>query len=99
MVITVTIMRMVKMLADKVINMVAMRHCLMAAIWTMNVTLLVLAAVVAWSTISNVLLADWKDMLCHLTTIFLMIHFSMVEIIYMSIVVDLHVPAIRSVDV
>ena len=93
------IMRVMKMLIDQIINVVAMRHCLVAAAWAVNVLCVMLAAVMTGSASNGVLLADRNHMRCYLTVIFLVAHFSLVEIIDVTFVLDLHVPAIRAVNV
>jgi hypothetical protein len=57
-IVAVTIMWMVKMPSDQVVNVIAMRDCLMATAWTMNVYRFMVAAVVTWSAGSRVLFAD-----------------------------------------
>ena len=94
-----TVMRVMKMLTDQIINVVAMRHCLVATAWAVNVFCVVLAAVMTGSATNRVLLADRNHMLCYLTAIFLVAHFSLVEIIDVTFVLDLHVPAIGAVNV
>ena len=81
MVVAVAVVRMMKMLAHQIINVVSVWNCGVAAIWTMNMTLLVQTTLVGGCAVSGVLLADWNYMFRHLAAIFLMIHFSLVEII------------------
>ena len=94
-----TVMRVMKMLIDQIINVVAMRHCLVATAWTVNVLCVVLAAVMTGSASNRVPLADRNHMRCCLTIVFLVVHLSLVEIIDVTIVLDLHVPATGAVNV
>ena len=94
-----TVMRVMKMLTDQIVDVVAMRHCLVATAWAMNVLCVVLAAVMIGSASNGVLLADRNHMRCCLTVIFLVVHLSLVEIIDVTFVLDLHVPAIGAVNV
>ena len=99
MVVAVAVVRMMKMLAHQIINVVSVWNCGVAAIWTMNMTLLVQTTLVGGCAVSGVLLADWNYMFRHLAAIFLMIHFSLVEIIDVSFVLDLDAPAFWTMDV
>ena len=53
-----TVMRVMKMLIDQIINVIAMRHCLVATAWTVNVLRVVLAAAMTGSASNGVPLAD-----------------------------------------
>jgi len=98
-VVAMTIMRVMKMLADQIINVVAVRHWLVATTWAVNVSRVVMAAVVIGSASDRVLRADRDHMLCCFTGSFLMAHFSVIEIINVSFMLDLHVPATGTVNV
>ena len=93
-IVTVTIMRMVEMPSHEVVNVIAMRDCLVATTSTVNVSRLMLAAVMTRSAGSRILLADRNDMRCHSAALLLMGHFSPVEIIDVSLMLNLNVPAI-----
>ncbi|MGO9443382.1 MAG: hypothetical protein ACLPXB_01245 [Thiobacillaceae bacterium] len=94
-----TVMWVMKMLADQIINVVAVRHWLVATTWAVNVCRVVLAAVVIGSASNRVLRADRDHMRCCFTVSFLMAHFSVIEIIDVSFMLDLHVPATGTVNV
>jgi hypothetical protein len=88
---------MVKMSIYQVIDMVAVRNCLVAAGRTVDVCSFVLAAVVARRTDIGILLADRNRMFSHRTAFFLVAQVSFVQIIDMPIVFDLQMPAIGTV--
>jgi hypothetical protein len=94
MIVAVTVMRMMKMPSDQVVHVIAMRNCLVTTAWTMNMSRLMLAAVMTRSAGSRILLADRNDMLCHSAALLLMAQFSHVEIIDVPLVLNLDVPAI-----
>ncbi len=94
MIVAVTVMRMMEMPSDQIIHVIAMRNCLVATTWTVNVSRFMLAAVMTRSAGSRVLLADRNDMFCHSAALLLMAQFSHVEIIDMPFVLDLDVSAI-----
>ena len=97
-IVAMTIMRVMKMLADQIVNMVAVRYWLVATTWAVNVSRVVLAAGVTGSASNRVLRADRDYMLCCCTVSFLMAHFSLIEIIDVPFMLDLHVPAIGTMN-
>ena len=98
-IVAMTVMRMMEMPSDEIVDVVAMRDCLVATTLTVNVSRFMLAAVMARSAGSRVLLADRNDMLCHSAALLLMGQLSLVEIIDVSFVLNLDVPAIETMNV
>ena len=88
------IMRMMEMPSDQVVDVVAMRDCLVATTSTVNVSRFMLAAVMTRSAGSRILLTDRNDIPCHSAALLLMGQFSPVEIIDVSFMLNLNVPAI-----
>ena len=65
-------MRMMEMPSDQVINVIAMRDCLVATTWTVDVFSVVLATGMFWGTGGWILLADRNHVFCYLAAHFLM---------------------------
>ena len=99
MIVAVTIMRMMEMPSDEVVHVIAMRNCLVATTWTVNVSRFMLAAVMSRSAGSGVLLADRNDMFCHSAALLLMAQLPFVEIIDVAFVLNLNVTAVETVNV
>jgi hypothetical protein len=88
---------MMEMPGDQVVDVVAVGDCLVAAARAMDVSRLVLAAVVPWGTSIGVALADWNRMLCYRSVAFLVAQMAVVQVIDVPVVLDLDMPAMGTV--
>lgn len=84
--------RMMQMSSHQVIDVIAVGNRLMAAAWAMNMPRLVAAAVVRGRAGRGIALADCNRMLCR-TAVFLMAQAPVVQIINVSVVLNLDMPA------
>ena len=97
MIVAVTIMRMMEMPSHQVVGVIAMRNRLVTTSWAVDVFRFMLATVMVRSAGSRVLFADRNRMFGHSAAIFLMAQFSLVQIIDVSSVLNLDMPAIGTV--
>ena len=93
-IVAMTIMRMMKMPSDQVVDVVAMGHCFVATAWTVNVSRSMLIAVVARSAGGRVLPADRDYVFRHSATRLLMAQFSRLQVIDVPLMFNLDVPAL-----
>ncbi len=90
-------MGMMEMPSDQVIGVITVGNCLMAAARTMDMSRLVLAAVVSWSTSVGIAFADRNRVLCHGSVGFLVAQVTVVQVIDVPVVLDLDMPAMGTV--
>ena len=88
---------MMEMSSDQVIGVITVGNCLMAAARTMDMSRLVLAAVVSWSTSVGIAFADRNRVLCHGGVGFLVAQVTVVQVIDVPVVLDLDMPAVGTV--
>ena len=98
MIVAVLAVRMMEMSAHQVIDMIAMRHCLVAAVWSVDMAGFVRAAVVARSAVGRIGSADCESVVINMAVVNMM-HVSIMQIIRVAVVLDGGVAAILAVGV
>lgn len=96
-IVAMAIMGMVEMPINQVIDMIAVRNCLVAAGRTMDMCRFVVATIVSRRAGIRIALADGNRMFSHHSAFLLVAQVPFVQVIDMSIVFDLQMPAIGAV--
>ena len=90
-------MGMVEMPRDQVIGVIAVRNCFVAAARAMDVSRLVVAAVMSWSAGIGILFTYRNRMLYHRSPFVLVTQVPVMQVIDVPVVFDLDMPTIGTV--
>lgn len=99
MIVAVIAVRMVQMSIDQVIDMIAMRDCFVATVWTMNMAGVMAGALVGRRARSRISVADFDDVFFHRAIRVHVVQMSVVQIVDMITMLDTGVLAVGTVDV
>jgi hypothetical protein len=97
-VVAVSSVRMVKMPRDQVVDMIAMRHCIVPASGAVNMSGVMRTASVLRRALIRVRGSRFHGVVVHVIPVY-MVHMSVMQVVCVSIVPDGLVSAIRSMNV
>jgi len=95
--ITVSVVWVMQMSVDKVVDVVSVRHSLMAAAWTVDVIRCMSGTGVAGRTRRGIRSAHGQRVLFHLAIRRLMMQVAIMQVVDMAVVLDSHMPTAGTV--